>query len=200
MTIKRLFDVSISFCALIVLSPLLAAIALWIKADSSGPVIFRQVRVGVGGRHFRIMKFRTMRIDAESVGPQLTVGRDARITRAGKYLRAYKLDELPQLLNVLKGDMSLVGPRPEVPRYVEHYPDDLKKVVLSIKPGITDLASIRFRNENAMLANSSDPERTYLHEIMPVKLRLYAEYVRNRNFWTDLMIIVRTVGVMLNRH
>jgi lipopolysaccharide/colanic/teichoic acid biosynthesis glycosyltransferase len=191
--LKRIFDIAVSTIALLLLSPLFVVIALWIKLESPGPVVFRQERIGRGGRMFRIHKFRTMRVDAERAGPQLTVGADPRITRAGALLRRYKLDELPQLLNVLAGSMSLVGPRPEVPRYVALYPPELRTLVLSVRPGITDEASIEFRDENALLAGASDPEHCYVHEVLPRKLEFYARYARSHSLGGDLRILAKTV-------
>ena len=197
---KRLFDIAFALLALLLLGPLLLAVALWVRLDSPGPVFFRQQRVGRSGQLFDIYKFRTMQTGAEAMGPQITVGEDARITRAGAWLRRAKVDELPQFLNVLRGDMSVVGPRPEVPRYVAQYPADVRETVLSVRPGITDLASIEFRDESALLARSSDPERTYVEQILPAKLRHAQEYVRTRSLWLDLRIIARTVLAVLGLH
>lgn len=193
---KRLFDLVASALGLLVLAPLMLAIAVWIKWDSPGPVLFRQKRVGRAGVIFDILKFRSMAVQARP-GPLLTVGDDARITRAGRFLRRHKLDELPQLINVLRGDMSLVGPRPEVPRYVACYPPDVRTLVLSVRPGLTDWASIYYRDESAILAKSSDPERTYLDAILPAKLAYYVRYVRERSFWTDLRILYSTLSALL---
>jgi lipopolysaccharide/colanic/teichoic acid biosynthesis glycosyltransferase len=159
-------------------------------------VLFRQVRIGRHGVPFDIYKFRTM-ADRPDGGRQLTVGQDPRVTRAGRFLRHYKLDELPQLLNVLEGTMSLVGPRPEVPRYVECYPPAARRTVLSIRPGITDLAAILYRDESAILGQAQDPERAYVDTILPVKLEYYQRYVRERSFWLDLRIIFRTLAAIL---
>lgn len=168
MVAKRIFDLLFSLMGILVLAPIFLAIAVWIKVDSPGSVFFRQVRVGQFGKEFRIYKFRTMVTNAEALGKQITVGEDPRITDCGRFLRKYKLDELPQLFNVLKGDMSLVGSRPEVPKYVALYtPEQLK--VLELPPGITDLASIRFRNESELLAQAENPEEFYVKEIMPQK-------------------------------
>lgn len=197
---KRLFDIGFAVLALLLLGPLLLAVALWVRLDSPGPVLFRQQRVGQGGRLFGIVKFRTMRPDAEAAGPQITIGQDARITRAGAWLRRSKLDELPQFLNVLRGDMSVVGPRPEVPRYVALYPAEVRETVLSVRPGITDLASIEFRDESLLLAHSSDPERTYVEQILPAKLLHAQRYVRTHSLWLDLRIIGRTVLAVLGLH
>lgn len=190
--LKRAFDIAFSAVVLLLLAPLLLAVALWIKLDSPGPVLFRQVRIGRDGREFRIYKFRTMRPEAERVGPQITVGGDVRVTRSGSFLRKYKIDEFPQFFNVLVGDMSVVGPRPEVPRYVALYPQRVRAIVLSVRPGITDLASIEYRDENELLGRSVDPERTYVDEVIPAKLAYCERYVRERSFVGDLEIIGRT--------
>ena len=192
--LKRLFDMAASGIGLLLLAPLLLALAVWIKCDSAGPVFFLQERVGLHGKLFRIIKFRSMR--QHHAGPQITVGEDARITRSGRFIRAYKLDELPQLINVLLGDMSLVGPRPEVPRYVALYPADVREEVLSVRPGMTDLASVQYRSESDLLAASSDPERTYTTVILPAKLALYQQYVRQRSLWLDVRIICVTFGIL----
>ena len=194
---KRLFDLAFAAVTLLLLTPVLVAVALWVRLDSPGPVFFRQQRVGRDGQLFGIYKFRTMRPGADIKGLQLTVGGDGRITRAGVWLRRSKVDELPQFFNVLRGDMSVVGPRPEVPRYVAQYPTHMRSVVLSVRPGITDLASIAFRNESDVLARSPDPERAYLEQILPVKLRWAQQYVRTRSLWLDLRIIVWTVLAVL---
>ena len=193
MIVKRAIDWLVSSVGLIVLLPLLLLIAAWIKADSRGSVFFRQERVGRHGRPFRIHKFRTMISDNAAGGRTLTVGADPRITRAGSVLRRYKLDELPQLIDVWKGDMSLVGPRPEVPKYVAHYPPQIRDIVLSVPPGITDDASIEFSNESELLAAAADPERTYIEQILPRKLDLYVRYVRGRTLLGDMRIVLRTV-------
>ena len=195
LAIKRAFDLAASGIGLLLLSPLLLALAAWIRLDSPGPVFFRQERIGLRGRPFRIYKFRSMRVDHS--GPQITVGADDRITRSGHIIRAYKLDELPQLLNVFLGDMSLVGPRPEVPRYVALYPADVRAEVLSVRPGITDLASVQYRSESTLLAQSADPERTYIDTILPAKLALCRQYVRERSLGLDLKIIGMTLGILL---
>jgi lipopolysaccharide/colanic/teichoic acid biosynthesis glycosyltransferase len=174
----------------------LAAIAVCIRLDSVGPVIFRQERVGLHGRRFSILKFRTMRPMAETEGPQITVGADARITRSGRVLRKYKLDELPQLVNVLRGDMSVVGPRPEVPRYVALYPASVRDVVLSVRPGITDPASVAFKDEADLLAEQVDPEAHYVKVLMPIKLAHCVEYVQNQSLLLDLAIVGRTLAAV----
>jgi lipopolysaccharide/colanic/teichoic acid biosynthesis glycosyltransferase len=198
MLIKRAFDVIAALIGLILLSPVFAIVALWIKLDSSGPVFFQQSRVGKHGALFRILKFRTMMVDAEAKG-QITVGVDPRVTRIGHVLRRLKIDELPQLVNVLRGEMSLVGPRPEVPRYVARYPDGIRQIVLSVLPGITDWASIEFREESTILAEASDPERSYIEDILPVKLEYCVRYVRERDFMMDLKIILLTLFAITGR-
>jgi lipopolysaccharide/colanic/teichoic acid biosynthesis glycosyltransferase len=198
MLAKRLFDLLAAGAGLIVLAPLLLLLALWIKLDSKGPVFFRQERVGRFGVPFRIHKFRTMRVDAERHG-QLTVGRDSRVTRAGAFLRKSKLDELPQLLDVVAGSMSLVGPRPEVPKYVAHYPAELKELVLSVRPGITDWASIKMIDENEILGVAADPEQAYIDEVLPQKLAFYADYARTRTVLEDLRIIFATLTKIVTR-
>lgn len=196
---KRLFDVIVSAAALGLLWPLFAGIALAIKLDSRGPVFFRQERVGRHGVPFRIHKFRTMRHQPDAQGREITVGDDPRITRVGAMLRRTKFDELAQLIDVLRGEMSLVGPRPEVPRYVQQYPAPVRDKVLSVRPGITDLASIEYRRESELLAQSDDPERTYVQEVLPQKLRYAQQYVDHATLWTDLRLLVRTVQVLLCR-
>jgi lipopolysaccharide/colanic/teichoic acid biosynthesis glycosyltransferase len=194
---KRLFDFVAALAGLILLAPLFALAALWIKRDSPGPVFFRQQRVGRNGRLFAIYKLRTMTAGPDA-SAQLTVGRDPRITKAGKFLRDHKLDELPQLINVLLGEMSLVGPRPEVPRYVASYPPEVRAIVLSVAPGITDWASILYREESAILGRAADPERAYLETILPAKLDYYVRYVRERSFRTDLRIIFNTLSAIVH--
>ena len=195
--IKRLFDIVIAGLSLLLLSPLLLAIAAWIKLDSPGPVFFRQERVGRGGVLFRIHKFRTMCSDAPAIGPQITVGDDPRITRAGRFLRRAKVDELTQLIDVLAGTMSVVGPRPEVPKYVAMYPAALRDKVLSVRPGITDRASIEFRDENALLAAAADPEREYAEVVLPAKLRCAADYVDHATLGQDLRLLALTIKTLL---
>ena len=189
---KRAMDIAISAAALCVLWPVFLLIALAIVIDDPGPVFYRQVRVGRGGRPFRIFKFRTMVVDADKKGLSITVGRDSRITRVGAFLRKTKLDELAQLLNVLCGQMSFVGPRPEVPRYVELYTPYQRQVLL-VRPGITDYASIAYRNENDRLAGADDPERMYIETIMPDKIELNMKYLREISPLTDVRLILRTV-------
>ncbi|NML15091.1 sugar transferase [Azohydromonas caseinilytica] len=194
---KRLFDLVIASLALLLLSPLLLGLALWIRLDSPGPALFRQERVGRHGKTFRIHKFRTMRADA--AGLPLTVGTDARITRAGHWLRSRRLDELPQLIDVLKGDMSLVGPRPEVPRYVAHYPPALRAAVLSVRPGITDPASLAHLDEGALLARAADPERAYVEQVLPAKLAQQVAYAGRATLVSDLRILLRTLRLLASR-
>ena len=196
--LKRTLDIATSATGLVLLAPLMLLIALSIKLDSPGPVFFRQVRVGRHGQPFCIFKFRTMTQMQASGAPQLTVATDARITRTGRWLRRSKLDELPQLIDVLRGTMSLVGPRPEVPRYVEHYPAESRERVLSVRPGITDFASVHYRNEGELLARAADPEREYLDVILPSKLRYAMHYVDNVSVADDLRVLgltLRTVFV-----
>ena len=189
---KRLFDILASGFGLLVLSPLFLILAVWIPLDSQGPVFYRQTRVGRGGRDFRIFKFRTMRVGADK-GSLVTIGgRDPRVTRVGAFLRRLKLDELPQLLTVLIGDMSLVGPRPEVRKYVDLYtPEQLH--VLDVRPGMTDAASIKYRNESELLGQVEDPEDYYIHVVMPDKLAINLDYVRNHSFWGDIRLIFKTI-------
>jgi lipopolysaccharide/colanic/teichoic acid biosynthesis glycosyltransferase len=189
---KRAFDLSCAVAGLALLAPVFALVGLAIKLDDGGPVFFRQVRVGRGGAKFRIWKFRSMVPDAERLGRQLTIGRDARVTRVGRWLRRSKLDELPQLLNVLAGEMSMVGPRPEVPYYVEKYSAEQRRV-LELCPGITDPASIHYRGEAEVLAASPDPELLYVSGIMPEKIRINLEYAEQATGWTDFLVTLRTV-------
>lgn len=195
--LKRLFDITCSFIGLLLLSPLFIVIAAWILIDSRGGVFYRQVRVGQYGRDFRLFKFRSMRPGSDKKGLLTVGGRDNRITRSGYFLRRYKLDELPQLINVLTGDMSLVGPRPEVRKYVDLYTEEQKKV-LQARPGITDYASIEYARENDLLAQSNDPEKTYIEEIMPAKLLLNMKYINEQGLGTDLKIIFKTFGKILS--
>ena len=195
---KRLFDVVASGCGLLVLSPLFLLLAVWIKLDSAGPVFYRQTRVGRYNRDFRLYKFRSMRVGADRQGLITVGGHDPRITRSGYFIRKYKLDELPQLINVFIGDMSLVGPRPEVRKYVDMYtPEQLH--VLDVRPGITDMASIRYRNENELLAQAADPDRYYIEVIMPDKLRINLEYVARHSFWFDITLIFKTFKEIIEK-
>lgn len=194
--LKRTFDIFASFFGLLILSPILIVIALLIVLTSSGGVFFRQVRVGRKGKEFRIFKFRTMVKDAESKGMQITVGNDSRVTTIGKFLRKCKLDELPQLINVLLGQMSFVGYRPEVPKYVAMY-TDYQRNILRIRPGITDLASIEYRDENEVLEQSDNPEDTYVNDVMQKKLTLNIKYMQEMGFWYDLKLIFKTFLAIL---
>ncbi|MCI7430323.1 MAG: sugar transferase [Bacteroidales bacterium] len=193
---KRLFDVVASGVGLLLLSPLFLLVAIWIKLDSPGPVFYRQVRVGRYNRDFRIFKFRSMRVGADK-GSLVTIGgRDPRVTRSGYFIRKFKVDELPQLINVFIGDMSLVGPRPEVRHYVDYWTKE-QLHVLDVRPGITDPASIKFRNENELLEKAEDPEKYYIEVIMQEKLRLYLEYVENHSFWYDIKLIFQTFAAII---
>lgn len=195
---KRLFDILASGLGLVCLSPLFAALAVWIKLDSRGPVFYRQVRVGRGNKDFRIFKFRSMRPDSDKLGLITVGGRDPRVTCSGYYIRKYKLDELPQLINVFIGDMSLVGPRPEVRKYVDMYsPDQLH--VLDVRPGITSLASLRYRNENEVLAKAEDPDKCYIEKVMPDKLAIDLEYVRKATLWNDIKLIFSTFREIITK-
>lgn len=189
---KRVFDILASGIGIIVLSPILIVIAIAIKCDSNGEILFKQKRVGMNEKTFNIFKFRTMVTNAEKLGKQITVGNDCRITKIGSFLRKYKLDELPQLFNVLLGDMSLVGPRPEVPRYVELYTDEQREV-FKVRPGITDLASLKYSDENDILANIENPEEHYINVIMQDKLELNLEYIKKSNIFFDIYIIIKTI-------
>lgn len=188
---KRTFDIVMSGLGLVCLSPLFLVLAVWIKCDSKGPVFYRQVRVGRNNKDFRLFKFRSMRPDSDKLGLITVGGHDPRVTRSGYYIRKYKLDEFPQLINVFKGDMSLVGPRPEVRKYVNMYtPEQMH--VLDVRPGITSLASIRYRNENDILAEAEDPDRCYIEKIMPEKIAIDMEYVDKASLWTDIKLIFST--------
>lgn len=194
---KRLFDIVASGLGLIVLSPLFFILAIWIKLDSKGPVFYRQVRVGYKNKDFRIFKFRSMRVGADK-GSLVTIGgRDPRVTKSGYWIRKFKLDELPQLINVFIGDMSLVGPRPEVRHYVDYWTPE-QSHVLDVRPGITDPASIKFRNENELMEKAEDPEKYYIEVIMQEKINLYLEYVEKHNFFYDLGLIFKTFWVIVS--
>lgn len=191
--LKRVFDVVASAAGLVLLCPVMAAIAVAVRIGSPGSALFAQTRVGRDGRLFEILKFRTMYANPAAPTRGITVGRDPRITRVGAVLRAYKLDELPQLVNVLRGDMSLVGPRPELPAYVALYPPDVRDVVLSVRPGITDPTSINLRDESELLGAAADPDRFYVEELLPRKIQAQAAYVRSRSLADDLRLIGRTI-------
>ena len=194
--LKRVFDFIASLLGLIVLSPLFLVIAILIKLDDGGSIFFRQTRVGQYGKLFKIYKFRTMVENAEKLGAQVTKGDDPRITRVGRFLRKYKLDELPQLINVLKGEMSLVGPRPEVPKFVKLFEEDYKEI-LQVKPGITDYASLEFKDENELLKGAENPEEVYIREILPKKIEYYKRYLKEISFTTDLKLIFKTIWGIL---
>ena len=195
---KRLFDIISSSAGLIFLSPVFLFVAIWIKLDSKGPVFYRQVRVGKNGRDFRIYKFRSMRRGSDKKGLITVGGRDPRVTRSGYYIRKYKLDELPQLINVFTGEMSVVGPRPEVRKYVDLYTEEQLKV-LSVKPGITDIASIKYRNENELLDKADNPDKMYTEVIMPDKLKYNLEYIEKASFLYDIKLIFRTFKAVFTK-
>jgi lipopolysaccharide/colanic/teichoic acid biosynthesis glycosyltransferase len=197
--VKRLLDVFVALLGLIVLAPVFLAIAVAIKLESPGPAFFRQSRVGCHGRLFRIWKFRSMVADAESKGPKITSAGDPRVTRVGRKLRRLKLDELPQLLNVLTGDMSLVGPRPETPEYVALYPRDAAAKVLSVRPGITDPTALEYFDEADLLADAEDPECQYRNVLLPRKLAGYLDYLEHRSFWLDVRLLLTTIGRVIER-
>lgn len=193
---KRIFDVTASGLGLLLLSPLFLIVSIWIRLDSPGPVFYRQTRVGRYNKDFRLLKFRSMRVGSDKKGLITVGGRDPRVTRSGYWIRKYKLDELPQLINVFKGDMSLVGPRPEVRKYVDLYtPEQLH--VLDVRPGITDMASIRYRNENELLEQAADPEQFYRDTVMQDKLRINLEYVSDHSFFKDIKIILMTFKAVI---
>ena len=193
---KRIFDFVAASVGILVLSPLLLTIAIIIALDSRGPVFFRQTRVGIGARLFNIHKFRTMVTNAESLGGQLTVSLDKRVTKIGVILRRYKLDELPQLFDVFRGEMSLVGPRPEVPKYVSYYPPESRKIIYSVRPGITDLASIEYKEESTLLNSTDDYEFIYINKIIPEKIKYYEKYVNNNSLFLDFQIIFKTIAAI----
>jgi lipopolysaccharide/colanic/teichoic acid biosynthesis glycosyltransferase len=190
--IKRAFDLLAAGLGLILLSPLLALVAIWIKIDSEGPVFFRQERLGRGFRPFWIYKFRTMLADAPKRGGPITFGPDPRITRVGRFLRKTKLDELAQLLNVIKGEMSLVGPRPEIPQYVKMFELDYAEI-LKVRPGMTDLASLKFRDEAEILGRAGNPQEEYVRHVLPAKIKLAKEYIRRASIWSDVRLILKTL-------
>ena len=196
--LKRIFDIVASGCGLLILSPLFLVLAIWIKCDSQGPVFYRQVRVGRHNRDFRLFKFRSMRVGADKQGLITVGGRDPRVTRSGYYIRKYKFDELPQLINVFLGDMSLVGPRPEVRKYVDMYtPEQMH--VLDVRPGITDMASILYCNENELLEKADDPDKFYVEVVMQDKLRINLDYVANHSFFFDIKLIFKTLFAIVKK-
>ena len=196
LTCKRIFDIVLSLLILIITSPFFLLLAIAIKLDSPGPVFYRQVRVGLYGQDFRIFKFRTMVQNADKIGLSLTVGDDPRITRVGRFIRKCRLDEFSQLLNVLSGSMSLVGPRPEVRRYVDAYRPEYMATLL-VRPGITAPSSIAFKDEDRLLENSEDPEKTYIEEVLPPKMKLNLEYLERISVWGDIKILFQTVAAVL---
>ena len=196
--IKRLFDVTCSFVALLILIPLFAIVAVLIKYDSPGPVFYRGVRVGRHGKTFRVFKFRTMRADAEKTGISSTAQDDQRITFVGSIVRKYKIDEIPQFLNILKGEMSFVGPRPQVKWATDLYTEE-QKLILSVRPGLADSAFVAIPNEEEILKGSKDPDKEYMKKIHPEKTRLQIEYARNHSFWIDLKIIFKTIVAVMNK-
>jgi lipopolysaccharide/colanic/teichoic acid biosynthesis glycosyltransferase len=189
--VKRVFDILVSAVGVFILAPLLILTALMVKLDSPGPVLFKQQRMGKGFRPFWIYKFRTMR-NLPARGPKITIGNDPRITRVGRFLRQTKLDELPQLINILRGEMSVVGPRPEVPHYVKLYPKEYQEI-LTIRPGLTDLASLKYRDEAALLARTENPEQEYVTRILPDKINLAKDYLQRASFFFDLHVILKTI-------
>ena len=193
--LKRIFDITLSLFGLIILLPFMLIIAILIKIDSKGPVFFKQIRVTKNGKEFKIFKYRTMRVGSDKYS-QITVGKDGRITKIGSFLRKYKLDEIPQLINVLIGDMSLVGPRPEVPKYVALYTDEQKEI-LKVRAGITDYASIEFSDENDLLASEEEPEKAYIEKIIPKKIELNKKYLSEISILTDIKIILLTIKKIL---
>lgn len=197
--LKRVFDISFSIAALFVLGSIFLVAALWVKFNSPGPVFFRQLHVGQYGSEFSIYKFRNMQADAERVGPHITAGSDARITGSREFLRKYKIDEIPQFINVLMGTMSVVGSRPEIPRNVAYYRSELRESVLSIRAGITDRASIEFNAESEILGREMDLEKAYIEKILPIKLRYYAAYARHHSLWADLLIVAATLRAIVFR-
>jgi len=197
MTAKRVFDLCLAVPGALLLLPVFAVIGVAVRLDSPGPALFLQTRVGRFGKPFKILKFRTMTVDAECSGPRITAGQDPRITRLGAWLRRYKLDELPQLFNVINGSMSLVGPRPEVAEYIAHYPEAARRRILSVRPGITDPAAIEFRDEEAILQASANAEQAYVTQILPRKLSLYEAYIDNWSLAGDLALILGTFRAVL---
>lgn len=195
--LKRLLDIILSVTGLVISWPIILLIAVWIKLDSKGPVFYKGERIGKNGKPFKITKFRTMVADAEKLGGSSTPDDDPRITRVGKYIRKYNIDELPQLINVLKGDMSIVGPRPEVKHYIDMLDKQEKKSILSVRPGMTDYASLWNPHEGEILAGSDDPEKAYMEKIRPKKIKLQLKYVDDQSFWVDIKIILQTLATAI---
>jgi lipopolysaccharide/colanic/teichoic acid biosynthesis glycosyltransferase len=196
--VKRIFDMVVSGIGLVCLSPMFLLLAIWIKIDTSGPIFYRQSRVGKCGKDFWLYKFRSMKTDADKKGLITIGGRDPRVTRSGYYIRKYKLDEFPQLINVFIGDMSFVGPRPEVRKYVDFYTPEQKQV-LSVRPGITDMASVKYRNENEILGKVDNPEAYYRTVILQDKLKINQEYLNKSSFWFDILLIIKTIGAIIKK-
>jgi len=194
--LKQILDIALSTVGLLLLLPFFIIASILIKRESKGPVFYKQLRIGLNGKSFYIYKFRTMEVEADREGLPITGADDPRLTKVGRLLRKIKLDEMPQLLNVLKGEMSLVGPRPEVPEYVELYTDEQKKI-LTVKPGMTDPATVYFRNEEELLAQADDKESFYINEIIPVKMRLYLRYIENRSLLYDIKLIFLEVLALI---
>lgn len=192
---KRIFDIVSSIIALVIFSPVLIIISIWIAIDSPGGVFYRQIRVGKNRKEFGLFKFRSMRSGADKKG-QITIGNDARVTKVGRFIRRFKIDEIPQLINIIKGDMSVVGPRPEVPKYVNMYSDEQLKV-LTVLPGLTDYASIEYLDEQKILGAAADPDKAYVEEVMPAKLKLNLKYIADRSFGLDIKLVFRTIGKIL---
>lgn len=196
--LKRVFDIIFSLVGLVFLSPVFLIMAIWIRSDSKGPVFYKQIRVGKNGKEFFLYKFRSMHIGSDKKGLLTIGGKDPRVTNSGYFIRKFKLDEFPQLINVFLGEMSIVGPRPEVPKYVALYNEEQKKV-LTVRPGISDYSSIRFSNENELLEKAEKPEEFYISEIMPEKLLMNLEYIRNNNLWVDIRIIFTTIKKLISK-
>jgi lipopolysaccharide/colanic/teichoic acid biosynthesis glycosyltransferase len=192
---KRIFDICSALFALVLFSPMIIIISIWIALDSRGGIFYRQIRVGKNQKEFGLFKFRSMRPNSDQAG-QITIGNDSRVTTVGRFIRRFKIDEVPQLINIIKGDMSVVGPRPEVPKYVKMYSEEQLKV-LCVLPGLTDYASIEYLDEQKILGASEDPDKAYIEEVMPAKLKLNLKYIADRGFWLDIKLIFRTIGRIL---
>ncbi|MFT5821488.1 MAG: lipopolysaccharide/colanic/teichoic acid biosynthesis glycosyltransferase [Crocinitomix sp.] len=189
---KRIFDICSSLIALLLFSPVIIIISLWIALDSPGGIFYRQTRVGKNQKEFDLFKFRSMRPNSDKAG-QITIGNDSRVTKVGRFIRRFKIDEVPQLINILKGDMSVVGPRPEVPKYVQMYSQEQLKVLM-VLPGLTDYASIEYLDEQKILGAANDPDKAYIEEVMPAKLKLNLKYIADRGFWLDIKLVFKTIG------
>ncbi|MDD5173076.1 MAG: sugar transferase [Patescibacteria group bacterium] len=195
--LKRLFDIIFSFLGIISTLPLLILITITIRIDSKGPIFYKGIRMGRFNKSFKILKFRTMFVNSEINGPPITIKNDTRITKVGRFLRKYKLDELPQFINVLKGEMSLVGPRPEIPLYFKYYTEEEEKIILSVRPGITDYGSIEFHDESKLLAGSKNPVEDYVKKIKDKKVKLQLQYIKNQCLWLDVKIILKTIKTII---